>query len=221
LFLPYLSGVQKTRRQFERRYVALCQIISLVAAMISTPFIVAGGSLVILIYGQKYAAAAGFIGWLGAMWALRLIRVAPTLAAMALGDTRNAMISNAVRTLALPCVLLTAATGGSLARIAICGFVGELMALAVCVGRLQQKHRIPAKPFLKPVAVFTVGMILAGIVAVTTTPHLPWFLSLSAAGGLVLLQFLSMLLAFPELRKELGQMIFKAEVAISAEKVSA
>jgi O-antigen/teichoic acid export membrane protein len=221
LFLPVLSKVQSSLPEFEKRYAYCAQAISLVAALIAIPFIVAGGWFVILIYGAKYVLAASFIGWLAAMWALRTVRGAPTVAAMARGDTRNSMVSNIARTLALPGVLLAAATGGGIVWIAISGFVGELLALAVCVGRLQREHSVSAKLFLKPFAVSAGGMVLAGIVAATATRHLGWFLSLSAAAGLVLLQFLSMLFAFPGLRKQLGQVISHAQGMLDAEKVPA
>jgi len=66
LFLPLLSKVQDLRVQFDQRYLSCCQALSLMAAAISIPFMVSGGWLVILIYGQKYVAAESFVGWLGA-----------------------------------------------------------------------------------------------------------------------------------------------------------
>jgi O-antigen/teichoic acid export membrane protein len=87
LFLPILSKVQDLRAQFDQRYLSCSQALSVMAAAIAIPFMVSGGWLLTLVYGQKYAAAAGFIGWLAAMWAVRTFRVGPTLAAMALGDT--------------------------------------------------------------------------------------------------------------------------------------
>lgn len=221
LFLPHLSRAQKIRDQFERRYLGFSQVISLVAGMISIPFIAAGGTLIILIYGQKYAAAATFIGWLAAMWALRTARGIPTAAAMALGDTRNAMVSNIVRTLALAGVLTTVAMGGGLIGIAVCGLLGEVLALAVCVGRLRREHGIPVMLFVRPFTVCAVGMALAGIVRVTITAHFGWLISLAAAAGLVLLQFLGMLIAYPGLRKEWGQIISKAQIPVATENVPA
>jgi O-antigen/teichoic acid export membrane protein len=215
LFLPLLSKVQSSLPEFEKRYAYCAQSISLVAALIAIPFIVAGGWFVILIYGAKYARAASFIGWLAAMWALRTVRGAPTVAAMAKGDTRNAMVSNICRTLALPGVLLAAATGSGIVWIAISGFVGELLALTVCVGRLQREHSVSAKLFLRPFAVSAAGMVLAGIVAAIATPHFGWFVSFSVAAGLMLLQLLSMLLVFPGLRKQLGQVISNVRDALS------
>jgi len=207
IFLPMLSRLQNIMPEFERRYAYCTQSIALVVALIAIPFIAAGGWLVIVIYGAKYALAGSFIGWLATMWALRTLRVSPTVAAMALGDTRNAMISNIARTVALAGVLLTAATGGGLIWIAVSGCVGELLALSVCVTRLRWVHGIPVKTFLRPLAVCGAGMAVAGTVAVTIIPRLGWFLSFSVAAGLMLLHLLAVLFAFPALRRELCRMI--------------
>ena len=220
LILPHLARVQKDRPQFERRYIVLNQIIALLAAMISIPYIVAGGWLVILVYGTKYAAAAGFIGWLGAMWALRTIRIAPTLAAMSMGDTRNSMISNVARTLALVGVLLAAATGQPITWIAISGFLGELLALAVCVGRLQREHGVRAMLCLKPFSFAATGMIIAGIVWAGGVAHLGWRLAFPVAAGLVLVQFLVMVSVFPDLRRNLRLLLFKPQEALAGEGVA-
>lgn len=207
LFLPMLSKVQSSQPDFQKRYAYCAQGISLVGAMIAIPFIVAGGPFVIVIYGAKYASAGCFIGWIAAMWGLRTVRGAPTVAAMALGDTRNAMVSNIARTLALPGVLLAAATGSGIVWIAISGFVGEVLALAVCVGRLQKEHRVAARLFLRPFAVSAAGIALAGIVAVAVVPHHGWLLTFSVAAGLMVLQLLLMLSVFPTLRGQLVRMI--------------
>jgi O-antigen/teichoic acid export membrane protein len=128
--------------------------------------------VVILLYGQKYAAAGIFIGWLSGMWALRLVRTAPTLAAMAYGDTRNAMVSNLARSSALAGILLVAATGRSLVWIAVCGFLGELLALVVCVWRLQLRHGVPATLCFKPYAAFFAGAGIAALAVAGGTAKL-------------------------------------------------
>jgi O-antigen/teichoic acid export membrane protein len=218
LLLPMLSKVQGSPSEFEKRYSYCSQTLSLVAGLIAIPFIVAGAWFVILIYGAKYAATASFIGWLAVMWALRIVRVAPTVAAMARSDTRNTMVSNIARTLALPGVLLAAATGSGIVWIAISGFVGELLALGVCLWRLQREHNLSASIFLKPFAVSAIGMGFGGTVAVTLTPHLGWFFSFFVATGLMLFQLLSMLLVFPGLRRQVVEMIFNTEAALGTVK---
>ncbi|HLA41122.1 MAG TPA: oligosaccharide flippase family protein, partial [Candidatus Glassbacteria bacterium] len=162
LFLPLLSQVQNVRNQFQKRYDLCTQAIALVSLTTAVGFIIAGGSLVVLIYGEKYAAASSFIGIVGAMWGLRTLRTAPTLAAMALGDTKNSMVSNIARSIALPGILLTAWAGYGLASIAICGLAGEALAMFVCVWRLQLKHNIPGAVAWKSFVMFASGTVAAG-----------------------------------------------------------
>src|SRR5260370_766384 len=62
LFLPLLSRAQSDSVQFQKRYRTCMQILSLMATIIQTVFIVSGGWLVRAFYGQKYSAAGAFIG---------------------------------------------------------------------------------------------------------------------------------------------------------------
>ena len=220
LFLPVLSRAQENRTQFERRYLACAQICSLVAAAVSMSFILAGGGLVVLVYGQKYAAAAGFIGWLSAMWALRIVRVAPTLAAMAFGDTRNAMVSNIARTSALLGMLAVAATGHGVVWIAVCGFVGESIALVVCVGRLDRQHGVPYVILLKPFAVCAGGMAVAAFTVWLGIERLGSTSVFVFAAVMVIAQCLAMFIAFPGLRREMIGLFVKVHPSLEPETVA-
>lgn len=221
LLLPPLSRLQHEPGEFDRRYSIFAQGVGLIAAVLAGSFIVAGGSMVTLVYGTKYAQAATFIGWLAAMWALRMVRQIPTLAAMALGDTRNSMWSNVARTVALPCVLSSVAMGGSLLSIAVCGFVGEVLALGVCVWCLQHRHKVAASICLRPFATAGIGMVAAGFASWAGIARLGWMLSLGAAAGLVLVQTVGMLLVFPELRRKIIEAALKFRPTISPERISA
>lgn len=219
LFLPLLSRAQCAVAQFQLRYVACGELVSLAAAMTSTAFIIAGKSFVVLIYGAKYAAAAAFIGWLGAMWGLRTLRVAPTLAAMALGDTRNSMIANIARTSALGGVLIVAATGQPLLWIAICGFAGELLALAVCVWRLAREHAVPARIALKPFTMTGVGMGAAALAVTAGISQIGLVAALLVSFGLMLVLFFGMLVISSGLRTGLRLLIHETEEISAASNV--
>lgn len=221
LLLPPLSRLQHLREAFEREYSIFAQGVGVVSGVIAVPLIVAGGPLVVLVYGSKYAAAAIFIGWLAAMWGLRMIRVTPTLAAMSLGDTRNSMWSNVGRTVALAGVLSAAALGGSLTSIAVFGFVGELLALGVCVWRLQREHAVAASICLRPSAVVGVGMLAAGIVSWAGAGHLGLILALATAAGLALAQTAGMLALFPDMRHSAVQALLHVRSGLAAEEISA
>ena len=209
LFLPLLSRAQSDTDQFKKHYLACIQILSLIATIIQSVFIVSGGWFVTVIYGHKYSAAGAFIGALAAMQALRMLRQAPTLAAMAYGDTKNAMICNIVRTSALAGVIFSCITGRSLLWIAASGFVGELLALLTCVWRLQRRHSIPAKLSFQPFAIVGFGMLLGTTAVVVGIPHLGWAAAPLASFGLILAMLVVTLSLFRELRDDLSAILLE------------
>lgn len=201
LFLPLLSQVQGAIAQFNRRYAACSEMIALFAAGISIPFIIAGGKVVVLIYGVKYEAASTVIGWLAAMWALRMVRTAPTLAAMALGDTSNAMISNVLRSSAVAGMLVAAALGKPLYWISICGLLGEILATGVSILRLRMRNGVPVLLGVRPLLIVGAAMCLAGFTSsVTSKGWVPVIASTAILAGLTVV---AMLATFPRLRQDL------------------
>jgi O-antigen/teichoic acid export membrane protein len=204
LFLPLLSRVQAIPQQFARRLSACNQLLALSALAIGIPFITVGAWVVPGIYGAKYAGVAPFIGYLGAMWALRVFRNGPTIAAMALGDTRNNLISNIVRSLALLGVVASVAAGLGLTAIAISGLVGEALATIVCIWRLGAVHRVSVAPLFRTVLILSMGMILAAVLGRTFVSGVLTGFLLSAT--LFTFSALAMLLFFPELAQELRRL---------------
>jgi O-antigen/teichoic acid export membrane protein len=193
LFLPFLSRIQDSRHRFESRYLGCLQALALVAAAVVIPAFLIGGTIVTAIYGDQYASGTALIGWLSAMWGVRILRAGPTLAAMALGDTRNAMTSNMVRTAALGGALFVAATGKGLLWIAISGTVAELMACAVGAWRLRQQHGVAASLCLRPFGLVAVGVALAGLALVAGADRLGLVMGVLASMGLVAGVFFMML----------------------------
>lgn len=163
LFLPLLSQAQDNEKEFRSRYVMTSQLVSLIAICITPPLIICGGWAVILLYGSKYSAATKFIGWLAAMWGVRIFRTAPTVAAIAKGDTRNAMYANTARSLALVGMLMTASLGAPLYWISVCGLAGEVLAITMNLWRLARKNGISASLCIRPGIPFAIGMLLAGL----------------------------------------------------------
>jgi O-antigen/teichoic acid export membrane protein len=214
LFLPILSRVQNDRKQFDRRYSACAQVVALSSGLISIPFVVAGGPLVTLIYGTKYAAAAKFISWLGAMQFLRTMKVAPTLAATALGDTENAMYANIARTTAFLGVLLVAATGQDISWIAACGFFGEILAFSVAVLRLQSRQKVSAATCVRPGAFMALGVAIAALFALLGVQTLFWPYALLVSVCLTLVAAISMFVLFPELRSGIRTLLNRNQSSV-------
>jgi O-antigen/teichoic acid export membrane protein len=210
LFLPVLSRVKEFEEEFKRRYLGCLHAVLLAAATISLPFIFAGGGFVGLIYGPKYAAAGSFIGWLAAMFGIRLLRVAPTLAAMARADTKALMLSNLGRSLALVGMVLAAATGSRLIWISISGFGGELFALGILLWRLKRLHGVPVALHARPFALIGLGMLVAGVLARLGAASVSVFIALLGSAILVLATVSVMILVIPGLRSELWALLFSS-----------
>jgi O-antigen/teichoic acid export membrane protein len=213
LFLPLLSRVQSMAYQFERRYLACFQAVCLAAAVISVLFIIAGGKLVTMIYGPRYAVAATVIGWLSAMWAIRVIRVAPTLAAIALGDTKNMMLSNCARALALVGMATAAGMGAGLVWIAISGVGGELLALATSLCRLYRKNAISPVLCAKPIAVVAAGMVMSMFFA--PGPGAGLAVTFGAWLGCTILVITATLTVFQSLRNDIWFLLFKSKAQVA------
>jgi O-antigen/teichoic acid export membrane protein len=165
MLLPLLSRVQEHRDLFVQRYLTYTKGLALIAALISILFILAGGWLVDLIYGAKYKSASEFIGWLAAMQSLRIIRIVPTIASIAQGNTVVTMLANIVRTSALLGVLVVTAAELGLAWIAAAGFIGEFLAIVFLSRMLFRQHMINPTLCLKPVGVALVAMAVAVLAA--------------------------------------------------------
>lgn len=207
LFLPLLSNAQSNIGQFTKNYLSCMQIVSLMASLISILFIVSGGWIVQTIYGQKYVAGETFIGVLAAMQAMRILRVAPTLAAMAFADTKSVMISNIARTSALAGVLFSSITGRSLVWVAASGLAGEILAFMTGIWRLQRCHSVAARLSLKPFALCGLAMLLGTTVVAAGVSHIGWFAAPLASCGLMIAMFLLALFLFHGLRDDLHTMI--------------
>lgn len=207
LFLPLLSRLKESFLEFERSYRRCVNATSLLAAMVSIPFIVAGGPVVTFVYGHKYAAAAGVIGWLGAMWGVRIIRTVLTSATIARGDTKTAMVSNVVRSLAILGMVLAAAMGARLAWISISGLCGESLALGMVLWRLKRLHAIPATSCFRPFVVYSFGMMASAVVSGAGIESFGWSAALLGSLALMFSTLSGMLFAIPELRLDLRRVI--------------
>jgi O-antigen/teichoic acid export membrane protein len=87
------------------------------------------------------------------MQSLRVIRVAPTIASIAQGNTVAIMLANIVRASALLMVLMVIAANLGLHWVAASGFVGEILAMVFLSLILLRNHSINPALYLAPVGV--------------------------------------------------------------------
>ena len=202
LLLPLLAQAQRDDEQFRRRCALGNQVMAAAAAALAIPLVVFGGALVRLIFGPKYDDTAGFIGWIAAMQALRVFRMAPTVAAMARGDTINAMWANVARTTALAGVIAAAVVQAPLAWIAFAGFAGEALALVVALALLRRKQRVPMRLCLAPAAVAGAGVMLGMAAGARADLHDSLLVGASVSAVLFFATGSALVALFPPLRHE-------------------
>ena len=202
LFLPVLSKVQDDRVAFEREYSFSLQVIAFLGVLITVPIVLGGEWAVTFLYGNKYSGVGAFIGCLAVAWGVRAFRVAPTVAAIAKGDTRNAMYANVLRSLSLIGMVAAAALGGQLWWIALSGMVGELLALAATVIRLNSKGTVHLSVFYKPFAIFAGTIALTTVVAAFGIPHMGALVITVATLLMLAVCVFALLVAFPHLRDD-------------------
>src|SRR5205814_6702061 len=159
-----------------------------------------GGVIASTIYGRAYANISSFIGCLAAMQAMRILRVGPNQAAIARGDTKNAMVSNSVRSLALCASFLFASRGFALVWIAAGGLAGEILAFMVAAIMLWKKQRVSPALSFKPAGIMAVILAVAMVLnsALSSTMSMG---RLSLTLLVELLIFITMGATFPDLRQ--------------------
>jgi O-antigen/teichoic acid export membrane protein len=129
LLLPVLAASRGDDEAFRYWYRLTVHIATLLGAAQLTVLAIAGGALTGLVFGAAYADAGPLALAVGAMWALRMAQVAPTIALTARGETRPIMMASMVRAAALPLALVVALQGGGVVDIALAGVLGEVAAL--------------------------------------------------------------------------------------------
>lgn len=181
--LPVMAQVQDDPAAFARRYRVIIAGISIFSAAYSVGMIIGAEVFMRWVYGAKYAGAGILLGWLSAANSFRNLRIAPTLAAMARGDSVNAMASNMARAVALLPALAVAVTGRPIWMIASVGLLGEALACLVSFRRLSREHGVPFTTSLWPTVLVTIVVGLAGGATLWGVPYWHPVLALALAAG--------------------------------------
>lgn len=205
--LPVFSKAQSDPAALRRQYRLAMQGLG-AAAVAMTVFVVVGGNWIMpLVYGGDFAAAGTFVGWLAAAHSLRLVRSAPTLAALSRADSHNLLLANIARVSAVGLTFAAAAVGTSLTVIAATAFAGEVVALLASTVLLARRHDLPASATLVPTVRITVIAGLASLIGLWANGRLP---PVAAVGAAVLLAIISTIVAVvlsPQLREKLPALL--------------
>ena len=136
--LPALARARLDTAAFQKSYDATCSIAALAAIACILGTMLLGPAGIAILFGQRFVPAIDFLAPLACMNALRLLRVAPTIAAMAHGETRNPLYANLIRALGVPAAISAAGLTGAIAPMILMGIIAEL-AGAITAGALAHR----------------------------------------------------------------------------------
>jgi O-antigen/teichoic acid export membrane protein len=204
LALPLLAKVQDNLPLLQKRYRLIVAVVVAFSAVSTVGMIIGGEALMRVVYGGKYAGSGVILAWLAGANACRNLRMAPSLAALARGDSQNQLLSNLCRVSSLLPALGLALAHKPVWMLACCGLFGEVLACWVSLIRLRRRDLVPLSVSLIPTQWLTLTVSIAGLVACAGAHHWPVFWSLSAATLASLLAGTVLVCALPELRHEVG-----------------
>jgi O-antigen/teichoic acid export membrane protein len=130
LLLPLLAKQQDHRFVFLGLYHQAMLVLVLFACLFILGYTLLGNQIITLIFGGDFFISQIVLAWLGYALAIRIIRVGPSTAALALGDSRMLMQTNLLRLGGLVIAVWVGLTGKGLTYIVAAAAVGETAALA-------------------------------------------------------------------------------------------
>lgn len=202
LVLPVLSQVKNDPVRFERRCRRLSQLSAASVSFVALGFILAGPSLLEVLYIEEYWPGAAFIGLLGVAASIRSMRVLTNGAQMARADNMAVLYSNMVRLIGVGLAFWAASRGMSLVVIAWCAVIGETLAMIASAWLLQTRQALSAIVMLgPPVAVVAAAVVAAGIVTLPLDTGWPR-VDLVIGGAIAALLGLGVTAMQPALREE-------------------
>jgi O-antigen/teichoic acid export membrane protein len=160
LFLPVLSQAARTP-DFTLMAQKALQTVALSALLFVLIVLLIGGPVVHFLLGIKYADLLPLMIWLALGQALRVMKTGPTIVAMALGQTSNAMVANLVRIMGLPLAWIIVAKGGDLLDLLLISLFAEGLGLWVSLALMLSRSNLP-----KVRVLMQQGMIVVMLVAV-------------------------------------------------------
>jgi len=174
-FLPLLSraraGGEATATEFERWARITLQAAMLNGALTALAMAVLAGPLLLLLLGHKYDDLMPLLLPLAGLAAMRVCKSGPSIVALSMGRTGNAMISNLPRVLVLPVVWVVLEHGGSLLHTIWLGTLAEVVGYALALGLMRGPRLwFLILPFAGFVAYLAVLVWIAGLVTAGSLP---------------------------------------------------
>ena len=105
LYLPQLTGAVPHPAEFSRVGRNLSGLCFAVAASLTLGFAFVAPPLLPMIFGRSFVQSSLVVALVGVLMSFRLIKVAPTTVAIAMGETTIAPLNNLLRLLGIVCAI--------------------------------------------------------------------------------------------------------------------
>ncbi len=184
LGLPILARVQASRAAFQVRYDRTLSLCAGGGLIFVAAYLLLGNTAVALLFGPDFQMPAAVVGWIGCAMGLRLVRVAPGTATLALGDSRSLMHANVFRLGGVAGAAAAGAAGLGLTWITAAACVGELAALIAASALLRRRHDIRIAPPRWVAAVAAAALACGWLYARPPMPGLTTTVAAAAAFAL-------------------------------------
>jgi O-antigen/teichoic acid export membrane protein len=205
LALPALSSVRNDPGKFRRVLEKLMELSLACAVPLALGFAILGPVLLRLLLSADYQEAGAFIGALGLAAGLRMLRMTPNAAQMAMGDNMALCHAGVWRISGTLLALGVAWHGGPLAWIAWCGVAGEIVALAVTAVLLRRRRATGALALMRSCClVLAFHMMGLAALRLTPSPAIPTWAGLASGVGWCLVLSGCFLMVRPALRGDLA-----------------
>ncbi|MCE6950232.1 oligosaccharide flippase family protein [Cereibacter sphaeroides] len=182
LFLPKLSTAAHPEAR-HRLNVAIMQTVMMLCLVFVTGTVIVNEPLVHVLLGAKFAPLTEILVWLAIMQAFRILKVGPTVMAIASGQTARLAWTNIPRVVLLVPAAWVAATGGGLTPIVLIAILGEALGFGVTMALVGRD--IPREGLVLPAAVTTAMLVLFTLTAAGWLPGPDWAGPLSCGLALV------------------------------------
>jgi O-antigen/teichoic acid export membrane protein len=165
MMLPLMAQVQDDGQEFRSRYRLCIQAVSAFSVGYAVTMIVAAQAWMTLAYGSNYEDGGIILAWVAASNVFRIIRFAPSTAALAKADSQNQLYANMLRVLSLAPAGFLGWSHQPLWTLAAAGLAGESLACFYSLWRLKRRDDTPWSASLGPIALATLGIFAAGTLA--------------------------------------------------------
>jgi O-antigen/teichoic acid export membrane protein len=162
LMLPLFATARGDADLLTRRFAAMSEATTIVAAVYLATAMLLGGTLLQIAFGPNYAGLGGVMAWLAAMWAVRMLQAVPGMVLLSVGETRPFLVAGCIRAAALIPAIGVATFGYGLEAIAAAGFAGEVASLAYVTWRMDSQVCGLSGVFARRAAFLVPAALMAG-----------------------------------------------------------